>query len=384
MDLYIENVINPLYYQVTMLSEIELSHFKGIKSGTVSELSDINILIGPNNSGKSTILDSIYLLNHIYSPSNMFGEHIPSYITLEKAGDTNFESLNYKYKSGKYSSIKPVLKNKTTNLDLELLYDMSGWRIDDSISIEDSVENNSVSRTYKFKDYHINIKNFITAINDVDVDKINNIESVKKYFTALGNSIYPTFYMHSGVSQKQVGKKAWGELYQERSDKKLVEILNGMYDLDVEQLSYVPNKDDREFRALFDDYAAQIGTLGDGFEYAFSLFSGIEAFSPSTVLIDEPESHQDPSAYDGLTSALKEYATELDAQFFIATHSLDFLNSLIDDRSEYDVDVSISHLSLTDGTLNARNINKIDTELLTDLGVDPIRLQEYHGESDGA
>lgn len=47
--------------QTTQLRSIEIENFRGIKYCKLDNLTDINIFIGKNVSGKSTILESIYL-----------------------------------------------------------------------------------------------------------------------------------------------------------------------------------------------------------------------------------------------------------------------------------------------------------------------------------
>ena len=46
----------------TMLRSLEIQNFKGIKQGKIDDLAQVNILVGRNNSGKSTILDALILL----------------------------------------------------------------------------------------------------------------------------------------------------------------------------------------------------------------------------------------------------------------------------------------------------------------------------------
>jgi hypothetical protein len=39
-----------------LLQSISLNRFRGVQSGTVRGLTDVNLLIGRNNSGKTTVL----------------------------------------------------------------------------------------------------------------------------------------------------------------------------------------------------------------------------------------------------------------------------------------------------------------------------------------
>lgn len=44
-----------------MISSISINNLRGVKSGKIDELTDINVLIGVNGAGKSTVLEAIYL-----------------------------------------------------------------------------------------------------------------------------------------------------------------------------------------------------------------------------------------------------------------------------------------------------------------------------------
>ena len=54
-----------------MLKKLKLTNFRGIKDGQIENLGQINIFIGKNNSGKSTILESMLFIR---ASSNLFDE----------------------------------------------------------------------------------------------------------------------------------------------------------------------------------------------------------------------------------------------------------------------------------------------------------------------
>jgi len=45
-----------------MIKDIVLENFRGIKAGQMKDFSQFNLFIGPNNSGKTTLLEALYLL----------------------------------------------------------------------------------------------------------------------------------------------------------------------------------------------------------------------------------------------------------------------------------------------------------------------------------
>ena len=58
-----------------MLSSLEINNFKGIKSGTISDLAQVNVLVGRNNSGKSTILDALLLMRCAFAATDYLGNN---------------------------------------------------------------------------------------------------------------------------------------------------------------------------------------------------------------------------------------------------------------------------------------------------------------------
>ncbi len=45
-----------------MITKVSIKNLRGIKQGTLDELAQLSVLVGPNNSGKSTILEALLLL----------------------------------------------------------------------------------------------------------------------------------------------------------------------------------------------------------------------------------------------------------------------------------------------------------------------------------
>ena len=46
-----------------MIESIHIKNFRGIQDGKIDKFSKINLLVGPNNSGKTTLLEALYLTN---------------------------------------------------------------------------------------------------------------------------------------------------------------------------------------------------------------------------------------------------------------------------------------------------------------------------------
>src|SRR5919106_3422763 len=97
-----------------MLSRIKIENFKTIRTGTVANLTNINIIIGKNNRGKSAFIEALYLLN-----SNREDKLIPSFNQAQMFWRYNVNS-RIKYEIGYNGYEQEVLYNKGA-----VLYDIS-------------------------------------------------------------------------------------------------------------------------------------------------------------------------------------------------------------------------------------------------------------------
>jgi AAA15 family ATPase/GTPase len=67
-----------------MLNRIKIENFKGIKYCEISDLGKVNVFVGRNDSGKSSILDALCLIRSAFNP-RLFYELIPHILLRRKA-----------------------------------------------------------------------------------------------------------------------------------------------------------------------------------------------------------------------------------------------------------------------------------------------------------
>jgi len=76
-----------------------------------------------------------------------------------------------------------------------------------------------------------------------------------------------------------------------------------------------------------------------------------------------------------LAKSLSSLTAKARTQMFITTHNLELIDAFLDTFKEEDV--SLYHLSLRDGKLDARKIETPDAKVLDDLGIDVRSLERY-------
>jgi AAA15 family ATPase/GTPase len=54
-----------------MIESILIKNFRGIQTGQIDRFRKFNLLVGPNNSGKSTVLEALYLATTADRPARI-------------------------------------------------------------------------------------------------------------------------------------------------------------------------------------------------------------------------------------------------------------------------------------------------------------------------
>jgi hypothetical protein len=126
---------------------------------------------------------------------------------------------------------------------------------------------------------------------------------------------------------------------------------------------------------MLKDYSVRIDELGDGVKHAVAILSIILGVDISLLLLEEPEMHQHPKTFSYLAKSLSSLTAKTKTQIVITTHNLELIDAFLDTFKEEDI--SLYHLSLRDGKLDARKIETPDAKVLDDLGIDVRSLERY-------
>ncbi len=274
------------------LDAVRLQDFKSVHQATIEHLDAINILFGPTNCGKTSILESVYFqFNHqrITSPVDYF------------------EFL--------HSKADP--RNAILSVSTE-------WHITEAIPTVNLRPNDRLR--------------FVTTVNFskeepkvIDQTFINetleeNPDRTTAVVTHMHNSIKLSSSRRPGDS-----KKAYYPSSDETPDMRRQRFLNALRELELQGNQY------REFlshlQKLFphlvygaDSKESIVDFFGMGFLGTAKLFLYLFDARYSLVLIDEPEIHFYPSLVRRFVQVLHEVVEDLGKQVIIGTHSTLFLH----------------------------------------------------------
>ncbi|PKP58133.1 MAG: hypothetical protein CVT89_03345 [Candidatus Altiarchaeales archaeon HGW-Altiarchaeales-2] len=303
-----------------MIEKINITEFRGIRKCEKDiELSKFTVLAGRNNSGKTAVLEAIYL-----SGGN---QNVITY------GNTAYP-IAY-FHSGQSSLIYGY--SGTAKIDYVVNNKKIAQKIDERGIPQMYVENNLTSLGDVSK---------ITGTDTTNIMFIpNNSEYIKILITKIKNEKYERI-MKSGAHVRVI------EFINKCVNDKFTDIYLPDFKLRKElsdNVLYIPIED-----------------LGSGLVKIIPVLLWIETFSPKILLWDDFEI----SAHPSLIKILIEYLSKKDIQIFISTHSIDVLSEIINVKPN---DTSILLLSKTsDDVLKYVKLDLKELEtMMEDVNHDP-------------
>jgi len=356
------------------LQWLEIKNFRGIKNARLEGFGDINIIVGRNNTGKSTILEAIYL--NVANVNLDLLERDPFVVIFTRRGgsifriihplfrefsiDDIFQYLNYIFHSGNFD--EPIeLNSNLENYGFKLLKEEIPENLRDLVVSYFSKIPRAEVREILFILIDTSQRPLMIAIEEMrnetiryDIIFTHKRTYVKDFKLRRQKKVkvilIDTHWLFStdtiGMSQIQMAitrleKKA-------RIDKyNLADFISKQLELDVVSVEskiadiYLVTKDDR---------LIPFSLLGDGTKMAIGYYYTL-SLSDSVILLEEPENHLHPKLMDTCIDLMLKSSKK--NQIFITTHNIELLQKLLDKAQEYDVNLKVfSILSLKNGILD--------------------------------
>ena len=334
-----------------MIKEIKIENFRGIRKGGLKDLTEVNLLVGQNNSGKSTILDALILVKSPLKPIDRLGRSIEN-LQKRRVSRASFSLTSFHYKLAAENTIEIDLqfqdqeevKSRVVVQDTNLKFDFNGSQI--VISSTGKVP----SGTFRVPLGEENQK-CLEELLLIDAEYIRRLDLVEE--------------------------RLWGEIFEKRADKGIKEALNEAYELDIEGFTF-PKPERSPLYIQMPEYSIPVDALGEGFRYALAILSTAALLKKTALLIEELEVHQHPDSLEKLLTALFKLARRNEIQLFISTQSSELISKALEIAEKYDLNFKIYHLILDkEGLLKTRELTSPDAKLLSEIGPDVRMLHKY-------
>lgn len=293
--------------------DIEITNFRGFDHLKIEELSKVNVFVGANNVGKTSILEAAFMLIGMCNPM------MPARINYWRSSLTNssLDATRYFFHNIDFSN-KPLLQAHTTDGERKMTFSPS-------LFVDSEATTGGTG--------HAGIKsinfNFSTSIDT----------SEYQCHTVL-------YADNNGVLQQTIDESYKEEincLYisSEKNDSNALSnfvtlVKRGKRQVVVEALqTFDPNIETIE--ALPDGLYLQMHNLkellpismaGDGVRHVLNIISSIATENYNVVMIDEIDTGLHYSAHKSMWRAILEFVMKHNIQLFITTHNLECLQGL--------------------------------------------------------
>ncbi len=304
-----------------MIRRVEISNFKGIQHGIVDNLAQVNVIIGRNNSCKSSFLEALHLLGYTEQDSEFM-----------------------------YATNSPIRKiDRIVNRN----------RIVDNL-IHRYVGNATITATMDDK-------------KDVSVTVPSWQFSGTRIQTALFDRVLLTNWIN-------ILNRTWETLKRDGRTLEIIDLLSKAYNIpELADIEYTPSNN--WLAILKRTEGSQLGyyleQFGDGVKPALALLSLLYTTQPRILLIEDFENHQHPKALKEISGVLVRYAKNNGAQLFFVTHSLDLVNAVISSSKEVGAESKVFFFRVENGELKPEVLEAPSVQVVTELGMD-VRFKDLY------
>lgn len=353
------SILPPALREIEFLEPKPISHFqfieikvyKSFKNIKIDKLKRINIFAGYNNSGKTTFLESVYLLCNLNNPNGLFE-------VFRKRGKFN-DQIPSDWIVKQISFIKDIevcgkFENKTYSTEIHFIQETLN-NIDKSNYLG-TIKNISSNGTGEFTSSSRILSNRF-------MDKFESLKSISRanYFSPFTTQFWEDV------------QKAHESSVEQKSIDKIIEFIQLYLDPKIQKIEKVGIEGDR-FLVTHSDFeeAIDITHFGEGLQKIFFISLQFANSKNGILLIDEVENAIHHDLFVQFTKFIQILSQEFNVQVFLTSHSKECIDAFFENGLENEF-ISIYRLQKEkDNQIICKNVDGLlYTRLLENSIVDP-------------
>ena len=323
---------------------IEIKNFRGIDHLKIDDFSRVNVFLGQNSSGKSSVLECLLLMMGMSNPD------LPQNInSIRSRNFSSFADLGYMFHNYDFN-VKPEIASELfdatkRHLTLEMTYTFDE-------KAQSGVQNGQIPTS--------ETKTFLNTLKMLfDVESKQQKNSFECSITVSQQGLISGKKLAEGYLEKnsvaflsadlsagnpandlvELAKRKRKDAvagYMKRFDERItaVEILNNVAYIGMEGM----------------DQLLAVNMMGDGLRRFLNIVAAAANPTNNIILIDEIDNGLHYSAYKKLWAAIFALATTTNKQVFVTTHSketLGYLNEMLEENVEYQQEMRLYTIERT-------------------------------------
>jgi len=317
-----------------VLQAINVKNLRGLRSAEITDLTRLVVLVGPNGSGKTSLLDAMDIGA---SPSP--GEAIGRSVSRRTTGAPSFRWLVFQ-------------GSDLQRAEIEIFTDAPASRRT-VIERDGSVYELRIRQEPKLADREILQSVLFTQDGEPDTTKSWSLKmpgvSSLRLVDLVASFRKPLHQLYTTAVEQGRRDEAMAIV------RSLVEGVSG-----VEILT---EQDRPVFHILFEDHSVPADLVGDGVAALLRLSLELATRREGVVLLEEPELHLHPAAIQ-LSARAIVTACQRGVQVILSTHSLELIDALIAAHNGGSLDgMTVCRTRLERGELVTQNVSGPDLDL---------------------
>ncbi len=329
------------------LHSLTMNRFRGVREGTIEGFADVNLLIGRNNSGKTTIGEAVTRLFY-----GSCGSHVHDYLGRGVA------------------AIWGAIRNETGDAPSELWYQLDRTQV---VALEAKLVDSTrpgldKPATIRFQ-MNVERNSFRATPSGVFLEGGVLQSEITPFIRAV------SCYLPGDGKNRAIENKFWPDILANRRDKVLTQTLNQVFGFQAEGFQLLP---DQRLMVLLEKHSVPVDVQGDGTRAALRALVVLMTLHGTLFIIEEPECHQHPGSLERFALALCHQARNQSVQLIVSTHSLECVRAFLKAAQEAKSEGAIFHLTLENGVQRARRLDAEAIETLQATGLD-VRFLDLYG-----
>lgn len=331
------------------MTELTIETYRGISNLSIKDLGDVNILVGDNNTGKTSVLEAIQILS---DPSEyniiQVARQREKYKFSLRMGLTILDLFTYLFKVSsdvKNTSQYKIALSFVLNQSKLGVY-LQGEMIDQLIDLKEIRFNPALGNniTNDILEEQEEVKTFVGKISrpadqtgqlslmpfnesDLEINKYTRISRSKR--------MKPIIEVRTIQTIDHVIENAFDNIIKNKEIKEKAILLLKNFDPGISDLRYI-NDNGRFVPVVENDLSEYLplSMYGDGMKKALTILNALVSAENGIVLIDEFETALHTSVMEKVFEFVYSACKQLNVQLFITTHSIEAVDKLLECAGE--------------------------------------------------
>lgn len=314
-----------------MLKSISIKNFRGIRCTEIDGLERINVFLGNNNCGKSSVLESVLILMGANNPALPLEANINR--NYPSVGGGDFECFFHNCDTAKPIEIESRTDDKTS-LECSITFDRFMLEAIHTSEINEqslsSLQNYVLKQSYKY-----GTNTYVSSLAYSMKDSKLSFQPPSEPAACKA-----AFYMAPRYNFNDYIRR-FDQIVADKEKANVVDALNAI----EPRIKDVAVVGDKVMVDIGIDRMIPINLMGDGTRKLFTVVTALYNAKNGILIIDEVDNGLYFKSMEALWTSVLFMARKYDIQVFLSTHSVDSLNALssvlTDETSDGKNDVKI-------------------------------------------